>query len=160
MRFIFFLNNGISTYTGKYFKLINDIEYDPASDNNYTAIGISGKPFCGNFDGDGHTISGIRINKNTNYQGLFGLTAAGANIHHVILTNASITGGDNVGGIVGSNEGGTLSDNFITGTTVSASDSNYGAVCGSNSGTLLRNYYLSCTVAGTQNATDGMSGDR
>ena len=56
-------------YSGKYFKLEADIAYSHKTDNeagaatesNYTAIGNSGKLFCGHFDGQGHTVSGIRI---------------------------------------------------------------------------------------------------
>jgi hypothetical protein len=156
------VNNGTSDYSGMYFKLMNDIEYSHTSDwnstesdeDNYTAIGVSGHAFCGDFNGDGHTISGIRINKGTaDYQGLFGLTGTGANIHGIILADARITGADNTGGIVGSN-GGTLSDNFIIRTNIVTNSDARGAICGANSGTLQRNYYLSCTVAGTQNASN------
>ena len=77
--------------------------------------GTNDRYFCGDFDGGGHTISGIRIYKGGSdyadkYQGLFGQTGAGANIHDVTLADIRITGYDNTGGIVGYNGGGTVSD--------------------------------------------------
>ena len=96
-----------SGYSGKFFKLGADIAYDYDSDpssteNNFTTIGTSQmKSFRGNFDGDGYTVSGIRIYKpNDNYQGLFGYVEGGT-VMNVTLSFARITGKSNVGGIVG-----------------------------------------------------------
>ena len=107
------VNNGeFRNFEGKFFKLGNDITYthgNSDTENNYTAIGgnIDGnwRYFCGTFDGQGHTVRGIRINKDgtasaDNYQGLFGMTM-GATIKNVILADARITGWVYVGGIVG-----------------------------------------------------------
>lgn len=70
-------------FSDKYFKVMNDItfSYDGLgeTESNFTAIGNDDdiRYFGGHFDGDGHTISGIRIYKGgedreDNYQGLFG----------------------------------------------------------------------------------------
>ncbi|MBR6190227.1 MAG: leucine-rich repeat protein [Prevotella sp.] len=145
-------------YKNKYFKLGADIIYDTegigATGSNYTAIGNSGNPFCGHFDGQGHSVSGIRIYSNADsYQGLFGQTGTGACIQGIILTDARITGYANTGGIAGSN-GGTLSHNRVIGAVVAATtDNTPGAICGENGGTLENNYYHDCTVAGVENAT-------
>ena len=70
------VNNG-TDYAGTYFRMENNLEYD-GTENNYTAIGLYddtevSRPFCGIFDGNGKTISGININKDdTPAQGLFG----------------------------------------------------------------------------------------
>ena len=93
-------------YEDKYFVLANDIAYNPAivdaNGENYTAIGITGHPFCGSFDGQGYTISGIRINKpGDGNLGLFGYVVPPGAISHVTLDNASITGYSYVGGIAG-----------------------------------------------------------
>ena len=106
-------------YNGKYFKLMNDIEYshttawDDASstENNFTPIGNKDHRFCGYFDGNGHTISGIRIYKPKGENlGLFGFIDCeskghGANIHDLTLADARITGQVFIGGIAGRNEG-------------------------------------------------------
>ena len=102
--------NGGNNYSGKYFKLVNDICYSHTTawndanseENNYTAIGIySQRPFKGIFDGNGHTVSGIRIYKpNGDYQGLFGKVSAGT-VKNVTLSDTRITGLHDVGGIAG-----------------------------------------------------------
>ena len=153
-------------YEGMYFKLGADITFSHDADEgddydeNYEAIGgyIGGtfRFFYGNFDGDGHTVSGIRIRKTgsssaNNNQGLFGCIAS-ANIHDVHLTDARITGYENVGGIAGYNflcniMRCSVTDSYITATR----NSNYGTICGSTSNTdrLTNNYYHGCTVNGT-----------
>ena len=110
----------IDGYSGKYFKLGNDINYSHTSDwnnftsdeNNFEAIGGNfdsyNSHFRGHFDGNNKTISGIRIYKDgngyaDNYQGIFGRTANGADIHDLTLADARITGHDDIGGIVGIN---------------------------------------------------------
>ena len=107
-------------YSGKYFKLANDINYPHSSDwnnftsdeNNFEAIGGSfdsyNRIFRGHFDGNNKTISGIRIYKDgsgyaDDYQGIFGWTANGADIHDLTLADARITGHNDIGGIVGIN---------------------------------------------------------
>ena len=105
-------------YSGKYFKLANDINYPHSSDwnnftsdeNNFEAIGGDNNNchFDGHFDGNNKTISGIRIYKGgvgiaDNYKGIFGRTASGADIHDLTLADARITGNTNIGGIVGRN---------------------------------------------------------
>jgi len=67
----------------------------------FTPIGTSATPFTGMFDGMGHTITGLFINRPAvNEVGLFGF-ANFATITNVGLTNVSITGANNVGGLVG-----------------------------------------------------------
>ena len=158
-----------NSYQGKYFKLGADITFDhPVAepddyDENYEAIGgYTGgtyRNFKGNFDGDGHTVSGIRIRKTgsgdaNSYQGLFGHIDGSADIHDVHLTDARITGYENVGGIAGLNYG-TVSGCSVTDSYITATDNwHYGTICGWNGGTLTNNYYHGCTVNGTA-ATSG-----
>ena len=151
-------------YQYKYFKLGADITFDhPVAEpdnyaENYEAIGgnIGGtdRYFKGNFDGDGHTVSGIRIRKTgsgdaNSFQGLFGHIDGGANIHDVHLTDARITGYENVGGIAGLNYG-TVSGCSVTDSYITATGNWIcGTICGDNYGTLRNNYYHGCTVNGT-----------
>ena len=108
-------------YEGKYFELGADINYPHTTDwndatseeDNFEAIGnfpnTSQGNFNGDFDGAGHTISGIRIYRySLNYQGLFGYIGSSANIHDLRLADARITGYNNIGGIVGYNERGAV----------------------------------------------------
>ncbi len=150
-------------YQGKYFKLGADITFSHAADEpsnyaeNYEAIGCrvggTDRFFKGDFDGDGHTVSGIRIRKtSSNYQGLFGYIGSGANIHDVHLTDARITGNYSVGGIVGHTYGGYIMGCSVTDSYITANDNlRYGTICGSTiiTNRLTNNYYHGCTVNGT-----------
>ena len=152
-----------NTYQGNYFKLGANIafSYEPNEGDNYTenyeAIGhqgqYSGFYFKGNFDGDDKTVSGIRLRKTGtgtayNCQGLFGLIGEGADIHDVHVTDARIKGYQNVGGIVGKDESGIVSNCTVTESAITA-NSNYGTICGWGKATLSHNYYRHCTVNGT-----------
>ena len=117
------------------FKMTADIGYTVA-ENNYTAIGTSSTPFKGYFNGQGHTISGIRINSTENYQGLFGEIGTGAEVKNVILTDAQITGATCTGGIAGRNNGGTISRcivmNDVTIGSAPGEVTCHGAIVGNN----------------------------
>ena len=69
--------NGGNNYADKYIKLTANITIGE-SDGYRTPIGHydynadSNRPFSGTFDGDGYEISGLRINNDSTYQGLFG----------------------------------------------------------------------------------------
>ena len=121
------VNNG-TDYENLYFKLGADIEYNPnvltidfngdgMNESNYTAIGLSDKAFRGNFDGDGHTISGIRLNNGATYQGLFGRCFSGE-IKNLILSDADITGKNYTGGIAGYTGGNSFTNCHVTSSVI------------------------------------------
>lgn len=144
--------NQLDKYASKcYYVLGNDIQYtyENDNDNNFTAIGTLDNPFEGHFDGDGHTISGIRIfmggnNTNTdNNQGLFACigstVGSSAEVKDVTLDDCRITGYKNVGGIAGRNWGtitGCRVTNTVTINAVSSTANNHGGIAGSNTGTI------------------------
>jgi hypothetical protein len=167
--------NGIDGYTadkfdGKFFKLGNDITYAHTTDwndatsteNNYTSIGFQyDKEFWGTFDGDGHTISGIRIYKgNDDCQGLFGY--ARGTVKNVTLSDARITGCKNVGGIVGYLTNytdqliGTVNNCHVDGNvaihTVVSNADYHGGIVG-NSGTVIN-----CTSQAVLTVADNLTG--
>jgi len=94
------------------------------------------KPFVGIYDGGGHTISGLTIDRPTEqFVALFGhvrtlASAPLAVIRNLTLTNAQITGLEYVGGLVGQNIGGMITnvsvEAAVTGTTL------IGALAGEN----------------------------
>ena len=148
-------------YYGKFFKLGADITFDPndltldEGQSNYEAIGGNMRYFNGVFDGANHTVSGIRIRKDgsdnaDSYQGLFGFID-GAQIHDVHLTDARITGRQNVGGIAGYINAGSISGCTITDSYITSTYGNYGTICGftKSYSSLTNNYYHDCTVNGT-----------
>jgi hypothetical protein len=70
--------NAGNSYVDIYFKLGADIDLTAYGSNHdsgggWIPIGNSSKPFSGHFDGDGHIIENLYINRlGTSYQGLFG----------------------------------------------------------------------------------------
>ncbi len=106
------VNSGNNKCSGLTFRQTHDItythktEWDDATstENNYIAIGTDGNPFLGTFDGQGYTVSGIRIyrggtSNSDYYQGLFGVVRKNGTVKRVTLSDARITGYNEVGGI-------------------------------------------------------------
>lgn len=99
--------NGGNNYLDTYFRLDADLDY---TGKTYTIIGDYDKndnaTFCGKFDGNGHTISGVQINrtasaKNSTNIGLFGTIHFSAVIENLTLSASTIKGRCFIGGIVG-----------------------------------------------------------
>ncbi len=90
--------------------------------NGFSPIGISDVPFTGSYNGQGHRISTLTINRPTqNTVGLFGYTTAV--IENTSLVNVDITGADYTGALIGNANGditnchasGSVSGNSYTG---------------------------------------------
>ena len=82
------VNSGTS-YAGNYFKLMDDIDLD---NRNWTPIGKSDKCFSGNFDGNGHSVTNLKVETTTNKcAGLFGY-AMGTETSSVVIENLSVQG--------------------------------------------------------------------
>jgi hypothetical protein len=104
------------------YQLANDVNctgFDPDADGKgFRPVGIGGwiyTPFEGHFDGAGHVISGLTINRPLEDSvGLFGL-AGPAVIERVGLENVSITGYEAVGAVVGATEGTLVREVYATG---------------------------------------------
>lgn len=163
------VNNG-NAYKDTYFQLGADLTYDhttkwddaASTENNYTPIGYyissnsaRNRPFRGHFDGNDHTISGIRIYANgsntgvDDNKGIFGCISKNAVVTGITLNDARIVGYSRVGGIVGCNDGETIYDGTAQGGTITncvvtdsvaihiVQQSNfYGGIVGCNSGTV------------------------
>ena len=164
------LVNSGHVFANQYFVLANDIAYshqtewnDPNSnENNFSAIGHDPKDgnchFDGTFDGQGHTISGIRIyevvisDMKANEHGLFG--RVDGTVKNLTLADASIRGCQYIGGIVG-NLYGTVENCHVTSTVVirsALSSSLHGGIVGGlptqiNPGSSIR--IIGCTSAAT-----------
>ena len=79
--------------------LMNDIKLDKTVENNWTPI----ETFGGELNGNGHEITGLRINlPNENNVGMF-RSVKNAQIENLILTDAEVIGGKNTGALVGIN---------------------------------------------------------
>lgn len=92
-------------YSDVYFKLMADIDLSEFIEDNsptegWEPIGSKESPFEGHFDGGGHIISGLSINRSANCVGFFSC------LNHAEITNLSIkgstiTGNDYVGALAG-----------------------------------------------------------
>jgi filamentous hemagglutinin family protein len=154
------INGGLSGY----YALGSNIDASPTAAWNsdgastptyagFTPIGSSDTPFTGTFDGLGHIINQLTINRPAlSSVGLFG-NSSGA-IRNVGLVNASVAGskyGDPssplevaVGGLVGVNSG-TITNSYATG---NVSGDAVGGLVGLNAGS-INNSYSTSSVTGS-----------
>ena len=103
------------------------------SGTNWTPIGNDKEtPYNGEFDGQGHTISGLNVTTGNQDTGMFGVLSSDAEVKNLHLENLIGNGSFRVGGIAGANNG-TITGCMVTGTV---SGANYvGGVVGYNSST-------------------------
>ncbi|MBQ9392893.1 MAG: hypothetical protein IJU18_02715, partial [Oscillospiraceae bacterium] len=88
--------NGGDSYAGKTVRLTADV----AAPSGAEWSGING--FAGTFDGQGHTVSGLRMNNAAESgTGFFNTTAAGATIRDLAIADSSFTGAARTGALVG-----------------------------------------------------------
>ena len=109
--------------------------FTPIGDNS---TGNSASRYTATFDGLGHVITGLAINRPaTNFVGLFGYVDTNGVVRNVGLNGGSIAGNSNVGQLAGA-VGGTVSGSHATG-AVSGTDT-AGGLAGKNYGTITRSY--------------------
>ena len=112
--------------------------------------------FTGTFDGQGHEIRDLFINRpNQSPVGLFGFTGYDGVIKDISMVNVTVTGYYYVGGLVGFNNG-LVTNSYSTGNT-SGAVGMVGGLVGKNSGTLNKSY-STAWVSGDVNA-GGLVGD-
>ena len=112
-------------------------------------------PFGTTFEGNGHTISNLMINRSgTDFIGLFGGIRASATIANLGLLDVNIMGRGVIGSLVGQNYAGTVINSYATG-SVSGDDNTIGGLVGFNWGdSTIRNSYAVVSVVGPGNDND------
>ena len=144
--------------SGKYI-LMNDIDL---SGYDWEAVGTTyGNPFKGEFNGNGHVIKNLTINKPTsNGQGLFGCVYDGAVIKNVGLENVDVTGNNDVGGLVGNASRDFIDTNitncYVTGNVTGTYS--VGGLVGYEMGCSLSNCYTTVNITGSS-TVGGLVGD-
>gem|GEM_PF-2763004 len=130
------------------YELGNDIDADETFDwNNGTGFEPIGVTFRGTFDGDGYTIMGLYINRTETDVGLFASTSGDAVVKNVALEEVRITGEDNVGGLVGRNEG-EVRNSHVTGIVTGVDEVSTGGLVGRNVGGVVTRSSSSADVIG------------
>lgn len=112
--------DAVRGYLTAHFILVADINLDVAPYNEgegWEPIGTSDAPFTGGFDGKGHSIVNLLINRSDqDYIGLFG-NASNAQFSNLSL-QVNITGKSQVGGLVGNLEPGAIMAVHIHGSVI------------------------------------------
>ena len=132
----------------------------------WTPIGTRSKPFCGTFDGNGHTVSGLYFHNTNdgyypnggNYVGLIGATS-GATIKNVGVIDSYLHGFYYVGGILGySDVSSSITNGFNTSTIIATSC--VGGIAGYNGGCAITNCFNTGKVSGDDSYIGGIVGKR
>ena len=145
----------------KTYLLANDIDLSAYA--NWVPIGRFDPPddmlpFSGVFDGQGYSITGLKISGNEDARGLFGYTHL-ATIRNVVIRNPEIQGGDKVGALVGqqaySSEG--IENCAVIGGKIQGIN-RAGGLVGNMEESPIKNCYTTCEVAVTFSKAGGIVG--
>ena len=150
--------NSENTCEGLTFKLTRDLDFSSHTtddcqtnfgDGNFIPIGRNAV-FKGTFDGQGHTITGLRFSGLNVSIGLFSIFSGLSVIQDVTIVDPTFSGG-NVGGIAGSANGGTISNCIVVGGTLSdiSNVGNFGGIVGSMNAISGDVTISGCTVVNT-----------
>ena len=162
---VYDLQNINAKRDGRYI-LAGNIDAGVTNTWNRTVYGIEGflpigenyaTQFTGRFDGAGHTLRGLYINRpHENTQGLFGYTSGGARIENLSLVDGNVEGNYGVGGIVGYVQDTVIRNVSYTGRVVG--DQIVGGIVGSMLGGSIQNVWHAGAVSGTGHSAGGIVG--
>ena len=125
----------------------------------FSPIGVSfSEAFTGSYNGQGHIIDALYINRTGQNIGLFGVLFNGGSIDSLAIANVNITGNGVVGGLVGvSQNSGIITNSLCTG-IVSGSGAYIGGLAGRNYNSTINNCYSLVSVNSTSNYVGGFVG--
>ena len=144
------INTDSNTLSWNY-KQVNDIR----TTGDWNPIGTYADPFEGNFDGDGHKITGIYISNNTDYQGLFGFIEGTVTKLGVEAVDVDLQAGQ-YGGVLAGGNYGTITECYSTG--IVYGDACIGGLVGQNLDT-IRNCYSHAEAIADTELGGGLIGD-
>ena len=121
---------------------------------NWEPIGNANNPFNAIFEGNHYTISNLTISSSSNNNvGLFGTTTRTAEIRNVgLLSVTKIAGRNNVGGLIGSNQGKVVGSYVIVAKREGRNiygGNNVGGLIGHNEGKVVGSYVIAVKGDGT-----------
>lgn len=121
--------NAGNWYDGEYIVLKNDLDLN---NQEWKPIGNARKPFKGNFDGNNHTVTGMKISGALDCVGLFGGCTRHnvySAIKNITVKNSDIHGEKFVGAIVGRAEEINIENCRSIGNTING-ETDVGGICG------------------------------
>lgn len=137
----------------------------------WTPIGVTAmgegvtNGYTGNFDGNGHVIRNVTFATPVSAMaaGIFGTVQSGGTVRNLGVENLSFdddTYDHRAGGIAGQLlADSTISDCYVSNSTVKASSRVVGGIVGMNNGTVKNCYTYNMSLAGFNNRFGGISGD-
>ena len=139
--------NGCTPQPNTNFTLTDDIDM---AENIWVPIGEETSLYNGNFNGNGHVVTGLRGTITRTDMGMFGRTNTDANIHDMVVSTKFNTNSDNLGAVVGTMTGGTLSNVEAAGENTSRnSNGNNGGLVGVNGGTIHSSFAVTTIKGGS-----------
>jgi len=149
------VNSGVDT-TGVTFVLEKDIDLSQwcANNGDWIPIGDTSKSFKGTFDGNGHTISNLKIDAPTkSYQGLFA-KANGAEIKNVGIENCSVKGMSYVSALVADANSCLVKNCHVSGNLTGEGTNNVGGIAA----TFARGNIIDCYATGNVSGATSVGG--
>ena len=146
---------------GLTFLLTDDIDY--TGRNDFRCIGgystQDTTDFRGTFDGDGHTISGIKVWNHYNWNGLFGKVIYPGIVENLILADCEFSGGIWLGGIVGNCSGDIINCHVLDSVKlIGGVGTNYiGGIAGESYG-LIDSCTSAVSISGVNSYGGGIAG--
>ena len=110
---------------------------------------VFGAGFRAIFEGNGHTIANLFIDRDSDDVGLFRRTSHRSVIRHVGFVDVEVSGGSHVGGLAGSHNGSVIGS-YVTG-MVSGTGGSVGGLVGRNYGRPVVSSYAAVEVTGEDN---------
>lgn len=127
------------------------------SDNEWTPIGTSDRPFTGTLDGGGHTIKGLTVGNGANdNKAFFGFTKD-ATVKNIGFTSAVVKGHNQAAIVVAQAKSSTLSNIYVSG-VVTGRD-HVGTIAGdARDNTTITNCVSTAAALSTEHQGDGIAG--
>ena len=162
--------DNLRDYLDSYFVLTNDLDFNSTGyaelagetgneGKGWEPVGNLTDPFAGSFDGQGYEICALFIDRpDESDVGLFGILDTAGVIENVGVVDGSVTGYNNVGGLVGRSDGTILDNTYYTGNVTGSA--NVGGLAGYNFLGTASDVYSSGIVTGQANVGGLFGWDR
>lgn len=152
-----------NSFNGITLVLEKDIALSCDKNNHFTPIGINSS-FKGTFDGNGHKISNLyveRAGKAGLFASIFGASIKNLTVEGTVVGSKSNGTDIGVGGIVGFSTSQILIENCVSNVNVSSSCENTGGICGNvnDADSVIRNCVNIGNIESDSDKTGGISGN-